>query len=312
MVTVIGTATVDLLASGVSELPAGRGDEFEEQTLVTLRRPPNVTIGGNGGNCAYVLRRLGIAARLVSPMGDDLFGRIAVGWLDDAGVILDRIEPRVTSVNFVATTIDGDRASFFFPAEPHTDDLVRLAEDAVLDEGDHLHLAGFPHPSSMAMSAWLNAAGDGVTTSLDIGPPLTRFRLEDIEDLLPHLTWLMGNEREIAALAGGAERSIAATRSRVRSGVVVKRGRNGVTVIASDDRFDLSAPKVEAGTTVGAGDAFDAGFLAALMRGDHPEDAAAFGQEVARVVLDRGQGVLAAPTMDEIEARRPADVRDRR
>lgn len=60
VLTVIGIARVDLLASGIYELPDRRGDEFEERACPAPA--PNVTIGGKGGNCACVLRRLGIAA----------------------------------------------------------------------------------------------------------------------------------------------------------------------------------------------------------------------------------------------------------
>jgi sugar/nucleoside kinase (ribokinase family) len=150
------------------------------------------------------------------------------------------------------------------------------------------------------MIAWLDAAGDDVTTSLDVGPVLAGFRLNDVGDILPRLTWLLGNDIEIAALTGGLDAAIAATRSQVRGGVVVKRGRRGATVFTADHDFDLPAPAVDVTATVGAGDTFDGGFVAALMRGRPPRDAAEFAAAVVAVVLERGRGVVAAPTMAEI------------
>ena len=94
--------------------------------------------------------------------------------------------------------------------------------------------------------------------------------------------------------------AIAAIRSQVRGGVVVKRGRKGATVFTADHDFDLPAPAVDVTTTVGAGDTFDGGFLAALMRGRSPCEAAEFATAVVAVVLERGRGVVAAPTMAEI------------
>ncbi|MCH7670198.1 MAG: carbohydrate kinase family protein [Acidobacteria bacterium] len=299
-VIVIGTATVDFLAVDLPALPDGRGDEFDDRTLVSLPGPPRITIGGNGGNTAYVLGRLGIPTRLVSPLGDDLLGRAVVDWLGDAGVTLDRVEPALTSTNYIATTVDGDRGSFFFPVEPDHDALIALAETTLLLPGDHVHLTGFPHPSREAMIAWLDAAGDDVTTSLDVGPVLAGYRLDDVEDILPRLTWLLGNDIEIVALTGDFDAAIAAIRSQVRGGVVVKRGRKGATVFTADHDFDLPAPAVDVTTTVGAGDTFDGGFLAALMRGRSPCEAAEFATAVVAVVLERGRGVVAAPTMAEI------------
>ncbi|MCH7581009.1 MAG: carbohydrate kinase family protein [Acidobacteria bacterium] len=299
-VIVIGTATVDFLAVDLPALPDGRGDEFDDRTLVFLPGPPRVTIGGNGGNTAYVLGRLGIPTRLVSPLGDDLLGRAVVDWLDDAGVVLDRVDPELTSTNYVATTVDGDRGSFFFPVEPDHDALMALAETTLLLPGDHVHLTGFPHPSREAMIAWLDAAGEDVTTSLDVGPVLAGFRLDDIRDILPRLTWLLGNDIEIAALTDGLDTAIAATRSQVHGGVVVKRGRRGATVFTANHDFDLPALAVNVTATVGAGDTFNGGFVAALMRGRPPRDAAEFAVAVAAVVLERGRGVVATPTMAEI------------
>lgn len=303
-VVVIGTATVDFLAVNLPSLPGGVGDQFDDQTLVSLPHPPQLTIGGNGGNTSYVLGRLGINTRLISPLGDDRLGRIVVDWLEEAGVTFERIRPSVTSTNYVATTVDGDRRSYFFPVEPNRDDLIRLAGTVRLDPGDHLHIAGYPHPAMEAIRIWLDTAGDEVTTSLDIGPGLAGIHLSDLEDLLPGLTWLFGNEIEIAGPTGDLESATAETCSKVGAGVVVKRGPDGATVVTRHDRFEVPAQPVDATATVGAGDAFDAGFIAALVQGRPVRESAKFATVVAGMVLERGGGVLAAPAMSEIPTSR--------
>lgn len=299
-VFVVGIATVDFLAVDVPALPEGVGDQFDDRTLVSLRHPPQLTIGGNGGNASYVLGRLGVSTRLISPLGDDHLGRIVLDWLADAKVTFSRTRPMLTSTNYVATTVEGDRRSFFFPVEPDRDDLIGLAQKAPLGPGDHVHIAGFPHPSREAMGAWVDAAGEEVTTSLDIGPGLAGMRLQHLEDVLPGLTWLFGNDVEVAALTGDLETSIAEIHATVQGGVVVKRGPDGCTVVTKKDRFDLPAPDVEAKATVGAGDAFDAGFIAAFIHGGSAHDSAAFAGVVTGELLERGRGVLGAPTSAEV------------
>ncbi len=66
---------------------------------------------------------------------------------------------------------------------------------------------------------------------------------------------------------------------------VVKRGAGGATVVARGPgqaavRFDVATRSVAASDTTGAGDAFDAGFLAAWLAGDRATTPAALRRAV--------------------------------
>ena len=132
----IGPAAVDFLAVDLPTLPQGRGDEFNEETLVRLPQAPQITIGVNGGNAAFVLGRLGIRTRLVSPLGEGLLGQAVRGWLDEVGVAIDQVGPSLTSSNYVVKTVSGDRGSFFFSVEPDHAALIGLAKSSRLLPGD--------------------------------------------------------------------------------------------------------------------------------------------------------------------------------
>ena len=64
MFVVIGSVTADLMLH--SDVPLSRlgGDGFRSSNLVFTDRPLTVSVGGNGGNSAYVLAGLGAPTAL--------------------------------------------------------------------------------------------------------------------------------------------------------------------------------------------------------------------------------------------------------
>jgi sugar/nucleoside kinase (ribokinase family) len=84
----------------------------------------------------------------------------------------------------------------------------------------------------------------------------------------------------------------------------VKCGRDGAVVRAADMPAPAEVPGfvVEAQATVGAGDAFNAGFLFARALERDLVESARFGNVTAAWVVAAARGVLGSPTMAEVEA----------
>jgi sugar/nucleoside kinase (ribokinase family) len=72
--------------------------------------------------------------------------------------------------------------------------------------------------------------------------------------------------------------------------VAVKCGKRGALVQAASRRWLVPAESVTPLDTIGAGDSFDAGFLAAYLRGEAPESCAAFGNRTAALSTLRPGG----------------------
>jgi sugar/nucleoside kinase (ribokinase family) len=93
------------------------------------------------------------------------------------------------------------------------------------------------------------------------------------------------NEVEAQALAGRDRTEDAAellaARLRPEQVLVVKQGENGASAWRGGRRFHAAAPKVKVIDTVGAGDTFNAGFLAAMAQGAGPAVALAKGVQAA-------------------------------
>ena len=74
--------------------------------------------------------------------------------------------------------------------------------------------------------------------------------------------------------------------------VALKMGPEGALVASAQDRFRLSAHRVEAVDATGAGDTFDGAFLARLLAGDDPETAGRYAN-VAAALSTTGYGAVA-------------------
>jgi ribokinase len=135
----------------------------------------------------------------------------------------------------------------------------------------HVHLASVFLVPALARdgAALLRAAHQGgATTSVDTNfDPTERFEapawLREADVLLP-------NETEALALAGRADGDVLAAARALGAGgalVVVKRGAAGALAARGAEVVQQAAPAAAAPDAIGAGDAFDAGLVWALLDG---------------------------------------------
>jgi sugar/nucleoside kinase (ribokinase family) len=112
-----------------------------------------------------------------------------------------------------------------------------------------------------------------------------------LDELLDIVDIFLPNEDEACRISGKAdgESAIEALAKRVPL-VGVKCGKRGALVQAGGQRRLVPAERVTPVDTIGAGDSFDAGFLAAYLRGETPEACAALGNLTAALSTLRAGG----------------------
>lgn len=159
--------------------------------------------------------------------------------------------------------------------------------DSLLDGIGLLMVSGysfFARGPRLAVQRLLGTARErGVAIAIDpasigflaeVGPALFRKWVSSAD-------WLFANEGEAELLAGEADFDMQMRQlGQQFTHVVIKRGQFGAVLGGRDGIVhSRSAPLVEAVDTTGAGDAFAAGFVAALLRGEDHEACLAAGVE---------------------------------
>jgi len=114
---VAGNTVLDLHVT-VPDEEISFGEGWADNNVQFLGHAPKAVLGGNGAATAYALGRLSVSVRLNSSIGNDAFGDLVLGWLNDVGVRLVKQTVGPTAVNFVRSRAsDGFRTSSFFSGE---------------------------------------------------------------------------------------------------------------------------------------------------------------------------------------------------
>lgn len=317
MFLIFGTTTLDIFNSGIQKMPRFEGDEFTVDSLAFCERPLRMSLGGNGAVTSFVLGKLGANVALCSAIGQDQPGEILTGWLQPANVDLRglvRKQNAATSTTTVVSDRERNRVSFHHAGASYAyapDDLpAELLNQATAVLFSSLTL--FPAWRSRGVTELMTEAKrKGALTALDIGPAIGQpILLDELTELLPCVDYFICNQHELAVCTGNEESDEgvhSAMRRVLMAGtgcVVIKRGKQGVSIWRTIDPkpYDVDTFIVDAISTVGAGDSFNAGFLLKMRQGQNVVDAAFFGNALASLIISQPQGPLGAPNLAQVEA----------
>ena len=264
--------------------------------------------GGKGSNQAVAAGRLGADVSLITRLGEDDFGKLAVATWEAAGVrpVVTRVPESYTGAAFIfVEAATGDNAIIISPGAAATIGPADLDARADLLGGAAVFMTQLEQPLEAAVRGLEIARDAGVATLLNPAPA------RDLDDAVLRLCdYVTPNETEAEALTGIAVGSIDGARAaaerllaRGAGAAIITLGAQGVLYHAAV-RSEL-VPAMAAGSvveTTGAGDAFNAGFAVGLARGMDPVEAARFGCAVAGVSVTRPGAAASMPSADEVEA----------
>jgi ribokinase len=264
--------------------------------------------GGAGGNVAVWCAAAGGDVVLVGRSGADAPGAERVTEIRAHGVTVHAAtDPLLATGTIVAvTTPDGERTMY----ADRGANLALAADDvsdAVLAGAAHLHVSGYallhPAPRPAARSVLTRARDRGLTTSVDLSSaaPLAAAGAAAFRAWTQDVDLCRGNRVEAEVLSGAAGAAAACRDLATAYAIaVVTDGRQGIWAASAGTVLHVPAVAATVVDTVGAGDAFTAGLLHALVSeggwrsGSAPPDAALLERACAHGAALAAQAVSVA------------------
>jgi len=290
VIAVVGSAMIDLTAYA-KVIPAP-GQTLEGDLFTT-------GFGGKGANQAVIAAHCGAQVHFVGKLGNDLFGDSIAENFKKLGIGSQFLERSDTpnGVAHIWVDANGENRIVIIPGANHEIE-VKKAVQAIESIPDlAVVVAQCEIKQEVTLAAFTAAKKRGCVTILNPAPyqPLS-------SELLEVTDWIIPNETEFKELHGQAPSNDEVLKSfRPGRNSIVTLGSEGAVLIASNGNLTrVSAPKVNAVDTTGAGDAFVGVFAFGLASGKSPEDAMKLGIKVATMSVTRKGAQSSYPSQAEI------------
>lgn len=281
----IGNAIVDVVAPVPEQFIADHAmakgsmaliDTATADRLYAAMPAGTESSGGSAANTCAVAAMLGARVSYIGRVADDQLGEVfrhdiaAVGVHFPTAALTDGSP---TARCLIVVTPDGQRTMNTYLGACVTLGVADVDTDLVASSAI-TYLEGYLFDPPAAQEAFYaaaraaHAAGRQVALSLSDAFCVGRHRIAFRDLVAGHVDILFANETEICSLYETEDWTIAAQRAGADVALVVlTRGANGSTILRGAEMVEVVAEPAQIVDTTGAGDAYAAGFLAALTAG---------------------------------------------
>jgi ribokinase len=279
----------------------GSDDEFDA-LLEQLRRVAVLKSrsgGGSAANSLVALGRMGFPTAFIGKVGEDAEGDFLLGELRPVRTDLIRRQGR-SGICLVVLDRHHDRFLFVKGNTNNT-----LTQDDIewdfLQDISWVHLTSFISERPLeAQKFFLSRLDATVKVSLDPGEIYAKKGLKEMTPLIRRSHVLFVTEKEIEILTGqdltlGTQMLL----DMGPSALVCKRGSRGSRVFSRQGDFEAPATLVEVVDNTGAGDVYNAGFLAGVLLDKSLQESARFATQVASKSVT-GYGRSCYPTAEDL------------
>jgi sugar/nucleoside kinase (ribokinase family) len=290
-VAIAGEINLDLVLDGIAEVMP-----VERELLASAF---HVTLGSSAAILAHNLASLGPKVGFVSLAARDDFGKMALDFLAQRGVDLSAMRFSDSKAGSGVSVVVNHGTVRHILTYPGT--MAEFGRQHL--DIDYICAARHFHLSSLFLLKGLHSGlaeffkavkARGLTISLDTNDDPDDRWGGVLDEILPLVDLFLPNERELLRSTGRdtLEEALAAIAEIVPL-TAVKCGAKGAILQQGKRRDVIPAMNVSPVDAIGAGDSFNAGFLAAFVRGLPPERCAAIGNATGALSTLKRGGIAA-------------------
>ncbi len=271
----VGACNVDLL------LQVDRLAEIDDEVSINQFE---IKPGGSAANVACMVSKLGHKSGFIGTIGQDRFGHFLLDKLGELSVDTSNVLLSGTSGMVVAIIKEGNRYLYTYGGSPSCFSPAAISDD-YLSQAEIVHLASIDSPTGIDIIEKAARLSDkaGAKVIFDPGHLFVDRGLEALEPILKYTYAFLPSESEIKKLVKAplpeAANKLLSLGPQV---VVVTRGARGSYLVTKNKQTVV--PPVTTGkvkSSLGAGDAFSAGFISGLLKDKNLVDAAHLGNLIA-------------------------------
>ncbi|OPY85885.1 MAG: putative sugar kinase YdjH [Smithella sp. PtaU1.Bin162] len=300
-ISCLGILVMDVLSGPLSSYPIpGRKTQVISENIKFMP-------GGGAANSSSALGQMGLDVSVFSKVGNDPNGIFIINELKRNNVNTDGIvisDTDVTPFTFVGIHKNGDRTFIHTPGANKTFRLEDMGNEKILGSDILLYQDLWVLPlidGKPGAELLKEAKSGGATTILDecwgLGPDRRIF-----EEMLPYLDYVLPSLDDMRVIYPGRTASEIAGHiiSLGCKNVVLKMGADGCLLVNGKETFTIPSAVKKIVDTTGAGDCWDAGFIAGIANGLSFKDAAETGTATAAICIENIGGAVGIPPYEEI------------
>lgn len=298
----VGALNVDLIYSVPDLTIAGRkyvpgAEVFEDENqfhrikseLDKNGKIMKKSAGGSAANTMFAMARMGFDVGILGIVGNDDHGDFIV---ESMGNVDKGHVKRFNMSGICISLISGEERSLII--FPNANDHFQVSDEDInyLNDAKIVHMTSFVHDNALKEQEKIAKRIDAkIMLSFDPGEIYARRGLKAIKSLLRRCDIMLLSAREVEMLT--SLDPIEGSRSLLESGpaiVVCKMGRKGSMIFTEADEINIKPIETNVVDKTGAGDVYDAGFLAGILRNWPLEKCGNFASLVAaRSIAEYGR-----------------------